>query len=112
VAWLLYAINLQTLATAKPNTVVLPLQEQFEAAKGQMLRYGEISRHLLLSFWFYLQPSYDELHQMCEVVSAFELGYLVPQPDAPSATAFKEPFLVTRVPSLAPIYAEKCAAFP
>lgn len=69
-------------------------QEQFEDCKQRMLDYGEISRQLLLGLWYYLPTDREEFIDLYELISDFELAYLVPQSDIPTSQTYCEPLLV------------------
>ena len=61
-----------------------------------MLEYGEISRQLLLGLWYYLPSTgRDEFIDMYELITHFELAYLVPQSDLPTSETYCEPLLVS-----------------
>ena len=70
------------------------LQEQFEDCKYRFLQYGEFSRQLLLSMWYYVPDSRGEFEKSYKLLSDLELAYLIPQSDIPTSQTYKEPLLV------------------
>lgn len=73
----------------------LTLQVQFEDCKQRMMEYGEISRQLLLGLWYYLPTEREEFIDLYELISQFDLAYLVPQSEIPTSTTYCEPLLVS-----------------
>jgi len=69
-------------------------QDQFEDCKTRLLRYGEISRQLLISLWYYIDMNRDEFTRTYELISDFELAYTIPQLEIPTKESFCEPLLV------------------
>ncbi len=55
----------------------------FEEAKDVLMKYGQISRPMLQCLWFYLDLKYGEFDELMEMMSKFDVGYTIPQPEVP-----------------------------
>lgn len=66
----------------------------FNQAKEHYDMFGEISRGLLLSFWFYQYLSYDKFNDLVELIPKLDLCYTIPQAEIPLHRYDFQPLMV------------------